>query len=31
MRFNVSQSLDGRIYDVLKQIFADMRNPETVA
>ncbi|WP_430251436.1 PLP-dependent aminotransferase family protein [Neorhizobium sp. DAR64860/K0K1] len=31
MRFNVSQSLDGRIYDVLKQIFADMRNPENAA
>jgi DNA-binding transcriptional MocR family regulator len=31
MRFNVSQSLDGRIYDVLKQIFAEMRNPEHAA
>ena len=31
MRFNVSQSLDGRIYDVLKQIFAEMQKTETLA
>jgi DNA-binding transcriptional MocR family regulator len=31
MRFNVSQSLDGRIYYVLKQIFAELRKPDTAA